>query len=288
LKPVDDDLASQMVRGLIGAQVEQRKPTEQGTTTSVRSPGAETQGEQRAGREVEQTKPVETEARSTDKAEAQPSAKESKVSTEEAGAQQAGTPQERVDLNPQSLNISSEELIAMENLAPVIGRSPRAIKRFVNLYRLFKTMLPDEAFEEFLDESVAVAPYRVVMLFLAIITGTPQVSRDFFRLLNNSQLLPPAPNRKDIVERILKHLSRPQDQTPTQQMELARLESWNEKNRPKLQPVEWTQEDLGVLTKWAARVARYSFRIDLAQHGRMSDSVYLESVAEPEGKPVRR
>jgi len=47
--------------------------------------------------------------------------------------------------NVESLDIQDAELRAMTELAPLLGRSPRALKRFINVYRLVKaTLLPVE------------------------------------------------------------------------------------------------------------------------------------------------
>ena len=47
------------------------------------------------------------------------------------------------DLQPEGLEITSDELTAMDELAPLLGRSPRALKRFLNTYRLMKVRAPD-------------------------------------------------------------------------------------------------------------------------------------------------
>ena len=49
------------------------------------------------------------------------------------------------ELLPRSLEIEPLELACMDELAPLLGRSPRALKRFVNTYRLIKVRAEDPA-----------------------------------------------------------------------------------------------------------------------------------------------
>jgi hypothetical protein len=55
-------------------------------------------------------------------------------------------------------------------LAPVIGRSPRGVKRFVNCYRLLKaTVNPEE-----LARNQQRGTFRAMMLMLSVSTGMPE------------------------------------------------------------------------------------------------------------------
>ena len=73
------------------------------------------------------------------------------------------------DLRPEALEIGEAELAAMDELAPLLGRSPRALKRFINTYRLIKV----RADRNFLHEREPIAPYKATLLLLAMETGTP-------------------------------------------------------------------------------------------------------------------
>jgi hypothetical protein len=81
------------------------------------------------------------------------------------------------DLHPESLEVGEVELTAMDALAPLLGRSPRALKRFVNTYRLIKVRADDPAV--FLREDSPIAPYRATLLLLALSTGLPHVAAGF-------------------------------------------------------------------------------------------------------------
>ena len=161
----------------------------------------------------------------------------------------------------------------MEILAPIISRSPRAIKRFVNIYRLIKTMLPEHKLRHFLADSDSLSPYKAVMLLLAVITGTPHISRRFFQVLNRSDELlrdkiDQEPDINGLVV-LLDQLSEEKGSTAlnqAQRIELARLEAWSA--GADHGAVRWNLHDLSEMALLAESVARYSFRIDLADHHR--------------------
>ncbi len=90
-----------------------------------------------------------------------------------AVAHEAGVTAEVIDLHPQSLLISDVEVAYMKELAPLISRSPRAAKRFLNCYRLIKVGLRGPQLTAFLGER---GEYKAVMLLLSIVTGAPTVA----------------------------------------------------------------------------------------------------------------
>jgi hypothetical protein len=65
----------------------------------------------------------------------------------------------------QFLTIEEHEATMMKRLHAFIP-SPRAAKRLVNVYRLFRAMVPDEDYGEFMQQD-----YQVVLLLLAMLTG---------------------------------------------------------------------------------------------------------------------
>lgn len=91
-----------------------------------------------------------------------------------------------VDLNPRNLDLVPDELELMRKLVPVLGRSPRAVKRFVNCYRLLKAGLTADELSTFLKEVDAGGQYEAVLLLLAIVTGTPQIGPRFFDRLSGA------------------------------------------------------------------------------------------------------
>jgi hypothetical protein len=64
----------------------------------------------------------------------------------------------------------------MIKLVPLIGRSPRAVKRFLNCYRLIKVGLTPAEFDDFVGENGESQCYKAAMILLGVITGAPTVS----------------------------------------------------------------------------------------------------------------
>jgi len=85
---------------------------------------------------------------------------------------------EKVDVAPRSLKFGEIEVKYMKELAPLIGRSPRAVKRFLNCYRLIKVGLSPKQFDVFIGEEGEANGYKATMILLGVITGTPKVSSD--------------------------------------------------------------------------------------------------------------
>jgi TIR domain/KAP family P-loop domain len=82
------------------------------------------------------------------------------------------TVHEEIDLHPRQLDVEKDEMRKIDDLATLIGRSPRVAKRFLNCYRLLKARMDDAQLQEFLD-----GPFQSVMEVLAIIVGAPSISR---------------------------------------------------------------------------------------------------------------
>ena len=88
------------------------------------------------------------------------------------------------ELNPRGLGIEAHELAAMERLSELLGRSPRSLKRFVNVYRLMKVRAPDPL--DFSDPDRADADYLVVLLLLAEMIGRPDEARALFNWIRQT------------------------------------------------------------------------------------------------------
>jgi hypothetical protein len=149
----------------------------------------------------------------------------------------------RIDLTPQGLRIEQKELAFMTSLAPLLGDSPRAVKRFINLYRLAKTGLGPEDSAGFLEDGAS-SGYRSLMLVLALMTGMPATAAAIFRRVVD-------PSWKDTT---LKELSEGQmdGAVPGDQ---SRLGAWLGQTENKaLQSL--TAEQLQTVIE---RVSRYSF-----------------------------
>lgn len=132
--------------------------------------------------------------------------------------------------NPKSLEVDANEMEFVESLAPLLSRSPRALKRFANVYRMIKASLPpDEAREMNFGQTPFGPPCRVILLTLAISTGFPEAATEILAALSEGKPFP-----QDLPPEIIK---------------------WLDKHIP-----DWRLQSTQDLTKWAKRVSRYTFR----------------------------
>ncbi len=83
------------------------------------------------------------------------------------------------------LDIKADEKQCMVELAAIAGRSPRAVKRFINVYRLVKAGLSPDEMAAFEPDSRGGGSYRVTLLTLAVIIGYPLIAEDFFEELQH-------------------------------------------------------------------------------------------------------
>jgi hypothetical protein len=79
----------------------------------------------------------------------------------------------RPSLPAEVLKITPEEATAMSAVAPLVGTTPRTVKRFVNTYRLLKARADDPA--EFGRPQGSIGDHEVVAFLLAVVTGRPTV-----------------------------------------------------------------------------------------------------------------
>jgi hypothetical protein len=77
------------------------------------------------------------------------------------------------------VEINSKEQKSIRNLAPHLGNSPRRIKRYANTYRLMKSGLTIQEARQFSDSNGS-DDYRLLLVFLAIITGAPSLAPQVF------------------------------------------------------------------------------------------------------------
>ncbi len=80
----------------------------------------------------------------------------------------------------ENVEIIDRERVFIRELAPYLGNSPRRIKRYANTYRLFKSGLTHQEVHLFAAGDAASEDYRIVLVFLAIITGAPSLAPRIF------------------------------------------------------------------------------------------------------------
>jgi hypothetical protein len=81
----------------------------------------------------------------------------------------------RAEETPDPLRITPEEAEFVDRVGPLLSDRPRALKRFVNTYRLLKASLPDIARQGFVTDKVS-SPHRLCISQLALFTGHPRVA----------------------------------------------------------------------------------------------------------------
>jgi hypothetical protein len=145
---------------------------------------------------------------------------------------------------PEALTCTASELKAMGELALIIGRSPRATKRFVNCYRLLKAALTDQELERLKDDELG--GLTVPMFMLAVVTGAPNLSGSFLS------------DEPSTVRTPLEHLralaAAPAHDADTHDTSVRIREFCNSNVPPRWQQV--TFEDR---RRWATRVAQFAF-----------------------------
>ena len=167
------------------------------------------------------------------------------------------------DLAPAGLEITRAEFDSITDLAPLLGRSPRTLKRFVNVYRLIRVGLSPWERDLFLSDEHGLADYRAVLLLLAIDTGAPKVAKPLFNsirgLVASIPLEPPRDKKgKAAAQRgslgvLLDQLSENED--------INALEEWHRVDywlRTRLES-HALPDDVSRFARWIPRVSRYSF-----------------------------
>ena len=86
------------------------------------------------------------------------------------------------DLNPSSLQIQSWEREFAQTLFAFIP-TPRAAKRFVNVYRLLKAPLSGDALRNFEGTEDQPRDFQAAMLLLAVVVGMPQQADKLFKVI---------------------------------------------------------------------------------------------------------
>lgn len=159
------------------------------------------------------------------------------------------------DLNPSALTISLAEQDFINQLSPLLGRSPRALKRFINVYRLIKSSVPEEVQSRFLSK--ANGEFRVAMFLLAIVTHTPEFSQEFLEALHKFKQEKPKTNRLKAADWNI--LFGAVDKT-TLTSEQNQLVNWIRTKDAK--PIR--DVNLKRLIWWARRACRFSFLLEPA------------------------
>jgi hypothetical protein len=146
------------------------------------------------------------------------------------------------------LSIDPGELAFADRLVPLLGRSPRALKRFTNVYRLMKVRLDDKDWHSFL----ANGSYKRVLFLLALVTNAPELATFLFHQIDKLAAQPEQSPWNEFCNYIDSQV--PEDQR----------RAWQDVRRWLLTPGTELPLPGGALDlrDWTRHVARYSFLID--------------------------
>jgi hypothetical protein len=164
---------------------------------------------------------------------------------------------EQIDLAPQSLMLTGDEIEFMKSLTSLIGRSPRAVKRFLNCYRLIKVGLRQSELEAFMGQNGQPGRYPAVMLLLGIITGAPSISLHIIEELEQGARSKKTMNLNTLMLRL--------EENP----EVTRQPDWIQVREILEDKVGLNESSLTLATlmEETLRVSRYSFRVAKAAAG---------------------
>jgi hypothetical protein len=153
--------------------------------------------------------------------------------------------------NVESLEIRGFELESMDALSPLLGRSPRALKRFINVYRLIKARMSPAEHGAFLRRTNGeLGDYEAVLILLAVDTGLPEISRRVFdALLEHAQKHPKKTDLDSLKSALDEAFERSTPEWDT-------LKAWIS-----AQGVTADADDVAPkLAKWVPVVSRYSLQ----------------------------
>lgn len=180
-----------------------------------------------------------------------------------------------IPLMPKSLMLEAKEREAMIRLSKVIGKTPRTMKRFVNVYRIIKAGLGGERLDALVGEGKEGGEYRAVLMLLAVAHGAPEVAPLFFRGIKSAHEPTGAeaehdPGLKAFLETASRQRSGSTDPAPDDWpfviAELQKFAARYEDDIP-----------LAVLVDWAPVVVRYTFQL-----GRLSEEIDPPEKTDPE------
>ena len=82
---------------------------------------------------------------------------------------------------PERIKIDPRELAFLPRVAPLLDGNPRALKRFVNTYRLVKASISDVELEYFAGD-----PHRICMAQLAVLATQRRRARALVRIVDDT------------------------------------------------------------------------------------------------------
>ena len=140
--------------------------------------------------------------------------------------------------------------------------SPRAAKRFVNIYRLLRASVPDGEHAAFVGGATE-GQHRVALLLLAIVTGYPTEAADILRELLKQERSRDWWQFIDELEvQITTEMKLDKEDKPQGQLSEAETENFRQlfNNLRKVREHIPDNQSCADFIDWAPQVARYSFQ----------------------------
>lgn len=255
LKPMSAESSRRLVRDLLKDSVAPRVPTTTPAVTPVNQAGPTPQTDTA-------TPPV---AAGTDIAAGPPPADSGSQHLETDQQAQAATTAESgratPDLSPEGFTISPDEVQFISDLAPLLGRSPRTLKRFVNVYRLIRVGLSPWERQLFLLDDYGVADFRAVLFLLAVDTGAPLVAASVFQTIRDLSFGLIVESSKSRSQKVLAPTLRnlidelDRNDATKQAPEWRRVRDWLDRRLH----AGTLPDDANRFARWIPRVSRFSF-----------------------------
>lgn len=161
-----------------------------------------------------------------------------------------------------SLETIQEELDFMSRLAPILGRSPRALKRFVNVYRLIKAGLTVHEARSFLQPNDTLADYQAVLFLLAVDTGMPLLAHEFFSIMEEGLHAAPRDEAPANVAWMINRMNTMiQSDALRDSGSWRRMRDWLDNRLGAARTPIAADTPLSVFAPWMQRVSRFSFEL---------------------------
>jgi len=265
VRPMDTKACENLVTGLLKNETDETSEPK----IEDKNEGAENQRQKdEAEEEQESEEPgdpkqkahkegtVESQKVETQDKEKQPKEEKEEAEEIEDEGNEEEIEEEVINLDREKLIVEIDEFKFIKTLTPYIGRSPRRVKRFVNIYRVIKAGLPDIFGTEFKEPG-----FRVVLVLLGLTTGAPTLAPKVFKKLLQKKKL----GRLSTFMKQIKngHLGAEPSEMEHVEGLLKILEEVTKKDIEHRQPKATeskTENPIKHWTDWILVVRRYSFR----------------------------
>lgn len=174
LQPISPDGTKDLLRGLLAPGTGSTEPEEEDEPRFISNADADlTPAPPEA---AEPPAPADPELTSPPEAAEEDPTPAAEVPAPEAVDRARAAPDER-RMNPEQLVLDDRELEFIESLAASIARTPRAVKRFANVYRLIRARETD------VDAYLRTKQYKVILWALSVVVGHSDHALEMFAYL---------------------------------------------------------------------------------------------------------